>query len=61
MEEEVIKELESILNGLRKIRQDTWGQSNLYELRIDKEIKKLEELIINMDPTWNGSHPIGQT
>ena len=63
MDEAIIKELESILKGLRTIRQFTWGQSNLCTLPIDEEIEKLEELINQMTykGTWNGVHPMGQS
>jgi hypothetical protein len=53
--------LKTILKRLRKIRQDTWGQSNLCTLPIDEEIEKLEELVNDMDTNWNGSHPVGQS
>jgi hypothetical protein len=55
----IIKSLESVLKGLRKIRKDNWGQSNLCTLPIDAEIELLEVLISEMDT--NEDHPMGQS
>jgi hypothetical protein len=57
----IIKELGDVIANLRKIRKETWGQSNLCTLPIDEEIKSLEELISDLDTNWNGSHPVGQS
>jgi len=59
MDEAIVTFLKTILKRLRKIRQDTWGQSNLCTLPIDEEIEKLEELVNDMDT--NEEHPMGQS
>jgi len=60
-QEVVIKTIESVIKGLRKIRKDNWGQANLCTLPIDAEIELLEVLISDMDTNWNGVHPVGQS
>jgi hypothetical protein len=61
----IIKELESVLKGLRKIRKEVWGDPSrdLKLLPIDEEIAVLEDIIGQMTykDQWNGSHPVGQS
>lgn len=61
----VIKELESVLKGLRKIRKETWGNPDTDKrlVPLDEEIAVLEDVInqIAYKGNWNGSHPVGQS
>lgn len=65
MDQEVIKELESVLTGLRKIRKETWGNPDTDKrlLPLDEEIAVLEDVVNQMTYKggWNGSHPVGQS
>lgn len=61
MDEAVIKRLEEVIKGLRQVRKDVWGQATIRTLRIDMEIKALEDLISDLDTNWNGCHPVGET
>lgn len=65
MDQEVIKELESVLKGLRKIRKEVWGNPDTDKrlLPLDEEIAVLEDVINQMTykGTWNGVHPMGQS
>lgn len=63
--DETIKELNTVLVGLRKIRRETWGNPDTDKrlVPLDEEIAVLEEVVNEMayKGNWNGSHPMGQS
>jgi hypothetical protein len=54
MDAQQLEKLVEVINGLHKIREETW-QGCKGQLRIDKEIEKLEELVVNGASQATGS------